>query len=269
MHGRVETEREGEAHRLAAIAERQPIHRRALKRLRDRRIWAPAAIALAIAFVLALGSRTAAPGPEPAALATVETAADMTPPARAAASLTSATWLNTAGNDLAQAREAVQRLWPLAAVGDPRAQWHLARAYAHGLGIEKDFCRSAYWLDRAARNGEARAQLALGYAFLPPNGMGIEADAVQAYRWAAAAAAQGLVLAQERLGGFRRILSPEQRAMAEEPTWRPLTAAPAQIARYPYIPVVAGIWPRLLRHSLPCRAPGNPPWPSTLDRLPG
>jgi TPR repeat protein len=43
-------------------------------------------------------------------------------------------------------------LWilrPLAAVGDPAAQYVMGEAYAYGVGVEKDSDRALYWFRRA------------------------------------------------------------------------------------------------------------------------
>lgn len=56
---------------------------------------------------------------------------------------------------------AAQLLEPCAEAGDIKAQLLVARLYYAGNGVEKDTGRYAYWLERAAAQGDksARAKL--------------------------------------------------------------------------------------------------------------
>ncbi len=52
-------------------------------------------------------------------------------------------------------------LLPLAQKGDPQAQYAVAYLYYNGLGVDKDFKLAESWFQKAADQGNAKAQKAL------------------------------------------------------------------------------------------------------------
>lgn len=53
-------------------------------------------------------------------------------------------------------------LIPAAEKGDVEAQASLGLTYSFGLGVEKDYKLAAYWYEKAAKQGNALAQVSLG-----------------------------------------------------------------------------------------------------------
>ena len=90
--------------------------------------------------------------------------------------------------------------WQLKAQqGDPAAQHEIAKSYWHGgEGVVQNKREAVAWFYRAAEQGHAQAQYALGYAFL--HGEGVTSDASKAAAWWNEAAAQGHAKAQADLG---------------------------------------------------------------------
>lgn len=89
------------------------------------------------------------------------------------------------------------RIWePLAAEGEPRAQYQLGFMAQHGLGQPWSNSRAANYYRRAAEAGLPEAQLALGELYL--RGLGVEQDAETAVRWYHRAAESGYAAAQYR-----------------------------------------------------------------------
>ena len=58
--------------------------------------------------------------------------------------------------------KAVSILKPLARKGDKEAQYQLAVMYRNGQGTQESPSKSAYWMDKSARQGYERAQFSLG-----------------------------------------------------------------------------------------------------------
>jgi TPR repeat protein len=82
-------------------------------------------------------------------------------------------------------QEAFDLLLKAAEAGYPDAQNMVATYYEsppHGI-FERDYARSIYWYEKAARNGNSSAQI--NYARLLKNGWGGPSDPVEAYIWAA------------------------------------------------------------------------------------
>ncbi|MCZ6592664.1 MAG: peptidoglycan-binding protein [Alphaproteobacteria bacterium] len=73
--------------------------------------------------------------------------------------------------------------------GHPLAQKSLGFAYANGLGVTRDYAKSAQWHLMAADQGDSDAQRNLGYLYA--GGQGVDRDIVQAHMWYNIAAAHG------------------------------------------------------------------------------
>lgn len=128
-------------------------------------------------------------------------------------------------------RRALEWLQKAAEQGDAKAQWNLGSVFASGRGGIKrdlptafilykkaaaagfvpaqatlgvlfarvrDFEQAAFWLSKAAEQGDPEAQYNLGLAYI--KGQGVAADLGAAFRWMVMAAEQGLAPAQARLG---------------------------------------------------------------------
>jgi TPR repeat protein len=73
--------------------------------------------------------------------------------------------------------------------------------YANGRGVVRDDTQAAAWWQKAADQGDAVAQLSLGWMYA--NGLVVPKDGVRALDWIREAAEQGNATAQavlERLG---------------------------------------------------------------------
>ncbi len=82
--------------------------------------------------------------------------------------------------------------------GNTKALYFLAKCYAKGDGVTKDYPRAAAYLRKAAAQGCASAQNDLGAFYA--RGLGVKQDFADAARWYRAAANKGDVLAQYSLG---------------------------------------------------------------------
>jgi uncharacterized protein len=78
-------------------------------------------------------------------------------------------------------QKAIAEFQPLAAGGDPAAQYQLAKIYLEGRGPADGLPQGIDLMTKAANGGypEAQAQLGLMYAM----GLGVQVDNVQAYDW--------------------------------------------------------------------------------------
>ncbi|KAJ1461382.1 hypothetical protein M885DRAFT_611658 [Pelagophyceae sp. CCMP2097] len=95
--------------------------------------------------------------------------------------------------------EWVRRVQKHADEGNMEAQVELGYAYRdEGGTLKKNFKRAHHWFERAATQGYARAQLALGYCY--DRGCGVKIDHKTAALWYRRAAEQGLPDAQSNLG---------------------------------------------------------------------
>ena len=65
--------------------------------------------------------------------------------------------------------------------GNAKAQTALGYAYHSGEGVSKDDAEAARWLRKAAEQGDEQAQYDLGLAY--SNGWGVPTDEVEAYFW--------------------------------------------------------------------------------------
>jgi len=85
--------------------------------------------------------------------------------------------------------EEMQRLRRAAEQGQADAQYALGYLYAHGRGIPEDGAAATRWFRLAAEQGLTEAQTALGIMYV--RGEGISKDLVNGYAWLSIAAAQG------------------------------------------------------------------------------
>ncbi|TSA48741.1 MAG: sel1 repeat family protein, partial [Nitrosomonadales bacterium] len=94
--------------------------------------------------------------------------------------------------------QAIKILRPLAAQGNPIAQFGLGWMYAHGQGVTQDYPAAVQWYRLAAAQGNAGAQFNLGWMYA--NGQGVTRDYPVALQWYRLAAARGSADAQFNLG---------------------------------------------------------------------
>jgi TPR repeat protein len=90
---------------------------------------------------------------------------------------------------------AAMRLWrPLADRNDPRSQAGVGFMYHRGLGVKTDDVKAAFWLRKAAEQGQAEGQMMLGnlYYF----GLGVPQSYAAAYAWCELAQDNGQAEAQ-------------------------------------------------------------------------
>lgn len=97
-----------------------------------------------------------------------------------------------------QHEEMLALVQPLAAAGDPLAQFLMGGFHSRGEGVPQDEELAVSWWRKAAEQGLASAQNELGAALT--DGRGVEPDPVQAVAWYRRAAAQDLAVAQANLG---------------------------------------------------------------------
>jgi hypothetical protein len=95
-----------------------------------------------------------------------------------------------------------------------RAQINLGVAYIEGQGVPKDYKEAIRWFSLAADQGEGRAQAALGYQYY--YGYGVEKNLIEAFKWYALAFDKGEEAASKPLKKLRKILSPQELALANE-----------------------------------------------------
>jgi len=88
--------------------------------------------------------------------------------------------------------------------GDAKAQCFLATAHLTGDGVDQDWSESVKWYRKAADQGHADAQAALGSMFLRAfNEEGVIEDRVQAGVWFRKAAKQGHAFAREAIAKYK------------------------------------------------------------------
>ena len=130
--------------------------------------------------------------------------------------------------------KAIAEFQPLAAGGDPQAQYQLAKIYLEGHGPSDGVTQGIDLMTKAANGGypEAQAQLGLMYAM----GLGVQVDNVQAYDWlskAVTALPEGTrrtVAEANREAVLKRMNASQQAAVAA--TAKPAVAAtPAKPAQ--------------------------------------
>ncbi len=72
-------------------------------------------------------------------------------------------------------------LAPLAAAGNPDAQYNLGVLYNKGLGVPKNYTAALQWYRKAVSQGNALARLSLGVMYA--TGQGVRQDYLQARVW--------------------------------------------------------------------------------------
>lgn len=189
--------------------------------------------------------------------------------------------------------EAAVREWrPLADAGDRDAQFNLGQAYKLGRGVTMDLTQAQGWYERAARQGHAQAESALGLLLFQTdqrerampwirraaergdpraqyvlgtahfNGDLVPQDWPRAYALLRRAADQGLPAARTSLTEMERHLSAADRerglALARE------MGAPSQVAAAPPAPAAPVRTPRIATNEPPIvRTPVPAPAPRT------
>ncbi len=101
-------------------------------------------------------------------------------------------------NETVKGPEPLKQLHMAAANGDAGAQLVLGFRYAEGQGVPQDFAAAVRWTTLAAEQGNVTAQTNLGSAYY--NGQGIARDFSGAIEWYRKAADQGHARAQFSLG---------------------------------------------------------------------
>ncbi len=104
-------------------------------------------------------------------------------------------WLGTWDNKLLQK---ISRLQKAAEQGDMRAQNDLGHIYEVGNGIEVDYTKSVYWYKKSAEKEFAPALYNLGRYYA--NGIGVNKDPRVAREYYSRSASQGFALAQVNFG---------------------------------------------------------------------
>jgi uncharacterized protein len=127
---------------------------------------------------------------------------------------------------------AIQEFEPLAAAGDPAAQYQLAKIYLEGHGPTDDVPKGVDLMTKAANGNypEAQAQLGLMYAM----GLGVPVDNAKAYDWlnkAITALPEGTrrTVAESNRDAVQKRMNEAERTVAAAPTAAE-PAAPAEPA---------------------------------------
>jgi len=115
---------------------------------------------------------------------------------------------------------AVALLKPLAAQGDPWAQYSLGVAYDDGFGVPRNFQLALEWYKQAGYQGLADAQYMAGRFY--GNGRGVKQDPAKALFWLELAAAGGHPLAPLlRDQHYNQLKDPvRDRVSAEATSWQ-------------------------------------------------
>lgn len=103
---------------------------------------------------------------------------------------------------------ALEHFRPLAAEGNPFAQYSLGAMYALGQGVDQSYQEAAAWYRRAAEQGDAYAQSNLGVMY--SQGQGMDRNPVIAYTLTVLAAERGHEMALRNREISRQALSDEQ-----------------------------------------------------------
>ena len=86
--------------------------------------------------------------------------------------------------------------------------------YARGRGVPQDDRQAVFWYSKAAEQGDAVAQAALGGRYM--SGGGVPEDDVQGYAWLNLAAAQGHGAAKDLRDLIRKRMTREQIAEGQK-----------------------------------------------------
>ena len=102
-------------------------------------------------------------------------------------------------NEEEKNKREIEELTQKANNGDDNAQCDLAFYYSNGeKGLKKNYKKSNEWYEKAAKQGNCRAQRSLGVAYY--EGLGVKQDYTKAFEWYEKAAKQGDLLAYQFLG---------------------------------------------------------------------
>jgi hypothetical protein len=108
-------------------------------------------------------------------------------------------------------RKAFRIFKPFAKQGDARAQTAVGFMYERGNGVSRDDKKAFHWYRKAAEQGHAQAQHKLGFMY--ERGNGVSLDNKKAFHWYRKAAEQGFAQAQLALAvmyAFGRGISMDQ-----------------------------------------------------------
>jgi TPR repeat protein len=117
---------------------------------------------------------------------------------------------------------ALRRWMPLAQKGQAAAEFAAGLMYEKGEGVARDYVEAAKWYRRAADQGYAIGQFALGALY--DNGLGgVPQDFTLAYMWYNLAAAQGVARAVHNRNELFALMTPDQIAEAQRLAreWKP------------------------------------------------
>lgn len=103
-------------------------------------------------------------------------------------------------NDIIEKDEKKASYWleKAADQGEVRAQVMLAQKYSNGSGVEQSDIKAAYWYEKAAEQEDIEAQYLIGCCYI--KGIGVEKNNYSAASWLSKASAQGYDKAQAELG---------------------------------------------------------------------
>lgn len=101
-------------------------------------------------------------------------------------------------------QQALQWIQAAAANGQADAQLKLAQRHLEGQGLKKDSQKAFYWFEQAATNGNAYAQMQTAYML--KHGEGVKQDYERALFWFEKAEQQGYAGAQEEVKAVNYIL---------------------------------------------------------------
>ena len=108
----------------------------------------------------------------------------------------------------------------------------LGELYRLGQGVQQDFVKAWQWFERAAEQGNERAQVFLGELYA--KGQGVPQDDVRAYMWWSLALAQDVCYQQHEATKKRdevaRRMTPAQLAEAKRLTQEHLVARESRVA---------------------------------------
>ena len=76
-------------------------------------------------------------------------------------------------------------------------------AYDNGISVKKDLAEAAKWYRKAATQGVAKSQFALGLIY--EKGKGVKKDLAEAAKWYGEAAAQGDVEAIRKVAKLKKL----------------------------------------------------------------
>ena len=93
--------------------------------------------------------------------------------------------------------------------------------YEEGIGVPQDYAEALHWYRKAAEQGDANAQINLGFMY--NNGRGVPQNLVQAYMWYKLSADQGNEMALQNLNRTATKMTPAQIAEAQKLAreWKP------------------------------------------------